>query len=113
MKRKNREDLKAVEYLINEEITAGEVEGTFRSKYKENDLLALRDRVEDAVAKISFLDTALISVLKDERKGAFTSEEVAGLGCIMWEIEDDLNFVVNELGTKQQKGLIVEKKEEI
>ena len=79
-----------------------------KAPVKEKDLSDLRDMIENCTTKISVVTEVLCKGepgynLEISERGA------SGLGFILGDIQDDLNFIVDKICEKQRRGLIVEK----
>ncbi|MGO8988762.1 MAG: hypothetical protein ACLQGU_04345 [bacterium] len=76
---------------------------------KEKKLIDLQDMVENSADKISFLSTFFILINPDEEVN-LTNKDASGVVRILQEIRKDLDFVVDQLSKKRDKGLIIEEK---
>jgi hypothetical protein len=75
---------------------------------KEKSLTALQDIVENSAAKICFV-CSFFALRGPDEEPEISDKDASGLFNILQEIENDLEFVVDKLSEKKQKGLIIEK----
>jgi hypothetical protein len=80
------------------------------SKREEINLVTLEDILVDSGNKLSFVSDFLVPRSCDDFP-EFSDDGLSGLLIILDEVKDDIDFVLNEISERKQKGLIIEKAE--
>ncbi len=75
-------------------------------KTQEKDLDELRDMIENCASKVAFLSDFLC---QGQANPNLSDNGRSGFYHVLMNIEQDLNFAVDQISERQQKGIIIEK----